>query len=515
LVSDAPRLAAVRLAHDENLEALKNKKEAARNLEEVVSLEHEIREEKKEVERIDSRLSGVVKATVRLTRVALALGLIMFLASTFGLFNLLGVDDYFQKLSYNYIRFERLGGRSFGDDQIRIILVDPNTRVDGFPHPAETRREDRPYHAELIDALARAGASVVAIDIFLAQDPEGDKKTAGDEKLATSINEAAQKGTQVIMGTKGFNDTGGPLTPVPEALRETLKDRLGNVESAYVAAGFRPAIRAVKLGDEITRGPLHQTSDQGVSVAPSFVLQAIRQFRRQPGSPPAGAFFNKADNTVRLVDGHNVLSIPVDDEDMLYSFGVPDFDRLKTEFARVSSTYQEVYTKRHDPSALLDFRGKLVLIGYQVEDDMHYVNGVRRMPGVEIQAAVASNILQGVHLKNLSGLNNFLVILIMIALGLALQSSRLRRFCIELPFESRVVRKFITIPLPLLIVTLIYLAGIYLIYSQTSWVIETPYHIAALFFSYWIGGLLRQKSHLFARSPTLQPQDRKDVIANA
>lgn len=507
LLSEAPRLRAVKDAHDETLKTLETKKGAAGTLEEVAELEDEIQQERREVETINSHLSGVVKATIRITRTALALSLIVLLASTFGLFNVVGIDDYFQKLSYNYLRSERLGNRSFGDDQIRVILVDQNTRVEGFP--SSSRIDDRPYHAELINALAQAGARVVALDIFL------NGTSDWDQKLATAIAQASQSGTQVIIGTNGVESTGEPSTPVPEMLREPLKDRLGNIRSVPEQAGYRRIVRAVSLGEEITSGPRQQISDQGLSIAPSFVLEAIRQFRRRPDNPPATPFFNNADNTIRLVDKQTVFSIPVDSEDLAYYFGVPDVDRLKTEFDRVSSTYQSVYGQRNNPEALREFRGKLVMIGYEAED-MHYVNGVRQIPGVQIQAAVASNILQGVHLKHLSGLKNYLVILMMVALGWALQSSRLRRFSISLPFESRVLKKLITIPLPLMIVTLLYLVAIYLIYSRTLWVVDMTYHIAALFFSYWAAGWLRQtRSQAFASSPTAQTSERKDVIGHA
>jgi CHASE2 domain-containing sensor protein len=508
LVSEAPRLRAVKDAHDETLKTLETRKGAAGTFEEAVELEHEIQQERREVETINSHLSGVVKATMRITRTALALSLIVLLASTFGLFNVVGIDDYFQKLSYNYLRSERLGGRSFGDDQIRVILVDKNTRIGSFPNPKTS--DDRPYHAEMIDALAQAGASVVALDIF----PE--ESTPSDEKLATAITQASQKGTQVIMGTVGVYPTGEPRTRVPETLQEPLRDKLGNIESAYIAAGFRPAVRAVKLGDAISEGPRQQTSAQGRSVAPSFVIEAIRQFKRQPRSQPPSVFFNENDNTVRLVDKDTVFPIPVDGEGMLYYFGVPDFDKLSNEFARVTSIYQDIYPKRDDPKVQEAFRGKIVMIGYEVDRDMHYVNGVRRMPGVQIQAAVASNILQRVHLRSLSTLQNFLVILMMVALGWILQTSRLRRFSIKLPFESRVLKKLITIPLPLMIVTLLYLAAIYLIYSRTSWVVGMTYHIAALFFSYWTASLLREtRANSFASLPPAPSLDRKDVIEHA
>jgi hypothetical protein len=80
----------------------------------------------------------------------------------------------------------------------------------------------------------------------------------------------------------------------------------------------------------------------------------------------------------------------------------------------------------------------------------------------------------------------------MVLLGLALHSRKLRRFSIELPFGSPVLKKLFAIPLHLILVTFLYLAVIYFIYRKTSWVIDITSHIAALVLSYWIAAFLLQ-----------------------
>ncbi len=485
LASDAPRLTALKEVREKNIEVVKQKKQQAGTVDEANTLSKELDEERSEVEKLNKRLSGVVGATLKISRVAITLGLLIFLASTFGLFNLIGIDDFFQRVSSNYLRGEVLGGRSFADDQIRIIMVDKDKQVEGFPN--QKRSDDRAFHAQMIDALARAGASVVALDVY----PNGP--SPWDGPLADSIKRAEQGGTHVILGTKGVNVAGEPLTEIPGVLREVLPDKIGNVESGLILAGFRPAMRAVALGSEISEGPRAQPSGRGAAIAPSFVLQTIRYFNLPPNARPAELSFDRENQTIQLSpDGDHVArSIPVNDNDLLYYFSPANDSILQG----VRRSYQGLYARRKEPAALQEFRGKIVIIGYETADDLHYVNGVRQMAGPEIQACVASNILQGISIRRLSKLQNALIILLMGGIGLILQTKPLRRFSIELPFESPVLRKIITIPLPLIVVLLLYLTAIYFIYSRTNWEIDMTYHIAALFVFYWFGNVLHENRH--------------------
>ena len=497
LASDAPRLTALKEAREKNIEIVEEKQRLATTYEEANALNRELEHEKFQVEQIDRRLSGVVAATLKISRAALALGLVIFLNSTFGLFNLAGIDDFFQRVSSNYLRGELLGGRSFADDQIRVIMVDRNKRIGGFP--SQKRSDDRAYHAEMIDALAQAGASVVAIDIY----PNGP--SPADEALASAINRAEQAGTHVIMGTKGVTESGEPLTEIPQVLRQALSDKIGNVQTGLILAGFRPAMKALALGTEITAG------DQANLVTPSFVLQVIRHFNLPANTRAASVSFDREHRTIRLLphDGSPARSIPVNDDDLFYYFSPASEDILRG----VRRSYQDVYARRTEPNGLQEFRRKIVMIGYDIDTDLHYVNGVRQMPGVEIQACVASNILQGISLRHLSTLQNGLIILLMTVIGLVLQTRPLRRFSIQLPFESPVLRKLITIPVPLLVVLFLYLVVIYFIYSRTNWEIEMTYHVAALFLSYWVGNLIHEKrDSLASLIQKLKPPKSEEVV---
>jgi CHASE2 domain-containing sensor protein len=474
LVSEAPRLTALKEIREKNIEAVERKKQEANTSAEYDTLHKELEEERRELAQLEMRLRGVVGASLKLSRTALALALLVFLASTFGLFNLIGIDDYFQQASSNYLRGELLGGRAFADDQVRIILFEEGRPVvEGRP-PNAQRSDDRAFHAEMIDALAKAGASVVALDIY----PSAE--TPWDTILANSIKRAEQSGTHVIMGTLGVSESGEPQTIIPEKLREALTNKIGNLETARILAGFRPATRAVVLGDKITRS---QPDESGTALFPSLVLQAIRYFNLPANAQPPDLFFDR-NNKINLTANNKVVrSITVNDDNLDYYFSPANEEILKG----VRQSYQDVYARRNQRDGLNDFRGKIVMIGYDSPEDVHYVNGSRQMPGVEIQACVVSNVLQGISIRRLSWWQNGLIILLLSGIGFALQSKPLRGFSLQLPFESPVLRRLITIPLPLIVVLVTYLTVIYFVYSRSNWEIEMTYHVVALLLSYVLG----------------------------
>jgi CHASE2 domain-containing sensor protein len=506
LASDAPRLTALKEAREKNIEVVEQKKQQAATVDEVGILDSELAYEKSEVERLDKRLSAVPLATQKISRAALVSGFAIVLFVTLFLINFVGVDELFQRAASNYLRGELLGGRSFADDQIRLIVVDKKKEVDGFPH--SHRSDDRANHAEMIDALTKAGASVVAIDIF----PNGPSQW--DATLANSIKRAELAGTHVIMGTNGVTTSGQPESEIPESLLEAMPNKIGNLQSGLILAGLRPALRGVALGNEITTGPDAQLSQGDVPLFPSFALQTIRYFHLPANARPADVFFDRENRIIRLpgIGEHLPRPIRVNNDDLLYYFTPADESILQG----VRRSYQEIYANRNNLDRLQEFRGKIVMIGYDIGADLFYVNGSRQMPGVEIQACVVSNILQGIETRRLSMLLNILIFLLMIGIGLLLQTNRLQQFSIHFPFESPVYRKLITLPILLIVVLLLYLTVIYFIYRRTDLELDVPYQIAALFISYWFGNVLHEKGHwIRGLIQKLRPDAREEVVERA
>jgi CHASE2 domain-containing sensor protein len=484
---DLPRLKAVKEARKENLSALKEDLRKQDSAAEAEKVEYKILHERKKLSQVEGRIRAAVRASRRLTGATLALSLFLFAASIYGLLNVFGLDDRLENISTAVARNPAAG--PFGDDQLRTVLVAEQTKVEGFP--SENRRDDRHYHAKLIDALAAAGAKVVAFDIHFVKDEEHGYDTEWDHELAEAVWRAAANGTEVIFGVDGVNEDGEPKEPLPGELREVLRDRWGDIQTGEEWAGFRPAYRSVVLADRITEGPKREDArGVGVAVAPSFILQALRRFKAAtPSRPPEPVFFPEQ-KLVRLLDagGQSALDIPVINEDASFQIDFPSEEALRG----VRHTYQEVYGRREDLNYLRNnFAGKLVLVGY-TDNDTHYVTGVRRIAGTEIQAAAISNIIRGEYLQNLPGVWNLLVIVFMVLVGLLLNTKAGQHLGLRLQLEHDVMRKNLLVPVTLLAVTCLYLVALYFVYHRTPYVLTITYHLAALFISYWLGRLIRE-----------------------
>lgn len=476
-VNESSRWQAVRQARLQEREILKDEVRREADLEKRQELMNAIVYENLEIGELDKRLSGVVKATFQITAFSVAVSLVLLVASFYGLLNIAGAQDLMESGFSALLRTS--GSRAFGNDQIRIILVDENSHVGEFPHTNII--QDRQNHAELITALSRAGAKVVALDFDFKNESE-----QWDSKLAEAIQAASDQGTQVVIGVDGVNARGEPEFAIPPTLSPILKDNWGNITSAVEQAGFRQIIYGVVLGDEISAGPLQNHSDQGVSISPSFMLQVLRQFRRNDVSPQP--FFDSARQTLKLVDQQNrvVQAIPVVGDEMSFDITYPSEDTL----SKVRLTYQEVYSRRDDLSFLRNnFAGRIVIVGYR-QGDLHLISGGgRQMYGSEIQASALSNIFQKIYRKRLSTAYDFSIMLAMALLGFVAQTKG-RRLRFEVPFRMPALRKMVRIPVLLSIITILYLGVIFLIYSGTPYVISTTYHLAALFTGYWGTSLL-------------------------
>jgi CHASE2 domain-containing sensor protein len=124
-----------------------------------------------------------------------------------------------------------------------------------------------------------------------------------------------------------------------------------------------------------------------------------------------------------------------------------------------------------------------------VEQDRHFVSGTRQSYGVEIQANVISNILQGIYARKVPWGINLLVILLMVLLGFLLRSRFGQKLSIAIGFESPTLNRMLKIPVGLLSVTILYFVVIYFVYSRSSYVVDMTPHIVTLFLAYWFYGL--------------------------
>lgn len=392
-------------------------------------------------------------------------GFVLFLA-WLKLFNVVGIEDYVQ-----YQMISHLGtqlDKRFAVKDISIIWVDENTQ----PTPPSGKAEGghRKYHAELIEALSLAGAKVVVLDLWF------DRDSPEDENLAKAIAQAEARGTVVLMG---LDPRVGESQYIPRAFRTLQKDRRRTIYGNPPVGATN--IWPVKLAE-------HATADSGYlrdqPVVPALVLEAAQRFMSRDRQ--VNYFYNPAHDEIRVRDNNGQImeSIPVSDALFFLVQMVGNQEEGEVSF------YHDVYPELKNPDYLSKFNNKIVFVGYQAGDSYQTASGKRY--GVEVLANAVSNILLKIYIKPPPLVFHYLIIVVMIFVGalLPLRFSEWTSytFPVKLPLVGN-----LPIPIALLVVTVFYIFIAILAYKFGRTLFNMAYHIAALFLSYFLVGVLRSR----------------------
>jgi CHASE2 domain-containing sensor protein len=397
----------------------------------------------------------------------LLLSVIVLLFAWLRFFNVVGIDDYVQDQLIS--RLDTKLDKRFDVKDISLILVDENAQP--TPPSGKADSSHRKYHAELIEALSQAGAKVVVFDMWF------DRDSPDDENLAKAIAQAEERGTVVLMG---LNPQVGEAQYIPRAFRTLRKDR-----RRFTYAGEpigATSIWPVKLAEHAMDGSDWEPRDQ--PVVPSLILEATQQFISRDRQ--ANYFYNPLDREIRVRDnqGQVIESIPVTEGlDFLVQM-VGNQEEGDVTF------YHDVYAALGNPDYLTKFSNKIVLIGYQAGDSFQTASGKRY--GVEAIANAISNIFLQIYIKPPSLVYHYLIILLMISLGALLPLRFSEWTSYTFPVKLPVVGN-LPIPIALLVVTVFYIFIAILAYKQGRTLFNMPYHIAALFLSYFLVRAVRAR----------------------
>ncbi len=468
------RLKEVKKIHQENIDLLHELRKDS-TAEGAQAADEEIEEEQRSIAGIDRRIWGWYKTA------ALAVAsLLIFFASFVGLFDVVGLDEFLETKFIAHM--DSFVDKKFDHQNVRLVLADE----DGNDKLGKPKADEdwRGYSAEMIKGLSEAGARVVAFDVIFG------KSTTNDGLLAEAINGAAERGTLVIAG-KDIDEDGVVKLDVTDVVKNALKERWGNVRVGGESR-WTHLVRTYRLAQKEGSGSSATDEQTELAIVPSLALQAIIQFH--PQSQLIKPYFNADENEIRLREGgpqgRIVRAIPVND-DISFAFDLADRDHLSEATRPYSDTLR--YAQLNDTNNLREFQGKIVLIGYRTEE-LREVSSTDKRFGVEVQANVVSNILQEVYIRSLSTFYDFFIITLMAAIGALLQTLLRGQMRVKIPLKvSGFINKDVEIPVPLVAVTIIYLLSAFLIFKYNRIVLGMAYHIAALFFTYWLVGLTRGK----------------------
>ncbi len=463
------RLQDVKKTCEINIAALKTAEEgaAAKDVEEEMA--DRIQEEKKNLADVQTRIRRHYKTAGAF----LLSSLVVAFASYVGLLDVFKLDYMVER---KFAQYMDSFGRGKGSPEVVLILARENPEENGGLGKMD--RKWRQYHAVLIKGLAEAGAKAIVLDLRFVSETEWD------DQLGKAIVAAAP--TPVIIGAGEFSIANGePVPNISPALGKIFGD--SKMRSRWGIVEGEPELRKLKLAQRVAADA--PAFLEQITLVPSLALQTIIQIEARNRGKEINAVLNSGADRILLVDSNDgvIKSIAVDKE-LDFAIDIVEPKGLQRR------SYHDVYEacKKNAPD-LSQFRGKIVLIGAETSEDAYDISSTERRYGIELQASAISNMLEGDYIKSLPTPYQCLMILLMGAVGVLMQTrfKRWTRYTVPL-----VPPKFIDLPLKvpvvLLAIILVYLFVVFVVYKQYRLVLDIEYTLASLILTYVTIGTLRK-----------------------
>ncbi|HWT01992.1 MAG TPA: CHAT domain-containing protein [Pyrinomonadaceae bacterium] len=542
-VKEAHTMVEVAKAHDYNAAALEEEKRLS-TPEEAAQLDLRIQDETKSAQLAKQKVRQWRRRAI-LTSVVLASLLLSILVVNI-LEGVLNLDDFFETrfVALMDSRIEK----PFSDD-VRLIMIDEGDNGDvlGTFDPRDRANNPakwRMNYAKLIRDLADAKAKVVAFDIyFLKADNVSAKEASANRCLAEAIAYARARQTEVIFGVEA-DDRGKVEAKMPAEIEQALDGSWGDIKNLD-QRDFTDLTRAAYLGKKLTGDSAGGCVGMESRVLPSLPLLAVMKAggprqasaycsgeeRQKTGAwkQPVRACLDEDAQQLNLrdADGQLVKQIPLRHNirpEPLPTYFKLDLARVgQLESANVTQHISALYSPSEagaawdpcptsaphtDPWKLRnpnEYAGRIVVVGVQrlapcgQGEDVFCLTGSNDNTresiryGAELQANILSNLLTCVYIFPVSVGWNLFITSLMIALGMLTQLRFRSWLRWRLPFDVPLFNKRPQISFLLPGLAVLYFVVAFVAYKQWRVLFsDLPFHLVALFISYWLTGIARK-----------------------
>ena len=361
------------------------------------------------------------------------------------------------------------------------LLIVPVTK-ESIAHLKKTGFDSswRQQHAQLIRKLADAGASVISFDLFFK------RPSKFDAKLMQAIAYAEQKGTAVIAGIGRAEDIDlfpqfyKPLHSAQHVGSLCIGDKKGYA--------FIMPLWTKKMGTEqawpslalATWSAYQQKNQKFLSPLQHTIFKSGSQFKS--GSRRAKPESITVYGVNIYTDEHPECNF-IDPQDQVAELIIDLSPLEQLHNPAVRMPYHQVLDSSKNELTKI-VKDRIILIGTETEKD--WVNNVFRglspsenRSGLELQADALNTLLQGISIRPLGIVGEFLLIILMGAIGSLLV------YC--LPLQRRYWR------IGLLLVSIIaYLSIALNVYINHRILLNMLYHISVLLLAYYIAVKLKR-----------------------
>jgi CHASE2 domain-containing sensor protein len=437
--------------------------------------------------RRDGWLKRTLKQNGRNVLAILVAPLMIFGAYSFQLLNVGGISDW---ISRHYFSLVSHTAKRMMRDDIRLVYISEKDPELGDFTTDLVRERARRKHADLVRSLEKAGASIVAFDLYFKTPMQDPIAQAGTADFVSAVKEINARGkTRVIVGhTSDLGQTLVSSLPQEtwgdvEVVDEESKDEQRMVENAIVVLK-----QGLKTGDGI----------QEVLSVPVPMALKVAMSKMAGGSDTITVGTDAERREVVLYQNGNALRRFRTKMDLctrpevdckfdnsrfqwqskaLMPFAMSYFD----EAARIP--YQTALKTSSQGS---DFRGKIVFVGAETSEEKRSARGTipsSGLYGYEVQAGITSDLLSDSWLRRLTPVGEFLALYVF-AIVTVLARRFLPKTDVEVDTHFVGTRK---LPAGLLILIVVYAVAAVIAYSKQNLLLEPGYDVAVIGLVYfWV-----------------------------
>jgi beta-lactam-binding protein with PASTA domain/CHASE2 domain-containing sensor protein len=396
-----------------------------------------------------------VRLRNRALAAVLAVGLVMSLLASLQVFDRLPPEWKLE--SYTAWLGDAFRDKPFRSDSIALVATGESINFSW-----------RPRHASVINQLADAGAKVVAMDMLFQTD-----HTEYEPLLVAAVRRARERGTAVVVAVGNLQDS-------EPNLLAGLRGVVTSWGLACLGQKWVGAMSTVPLVTDKSGSPANVR-------LPALSLAAVLAYRgetlwrivdtQDPGALGGAAALDARTGQLRHVEFSDVERVVWSTSKCTIiapgdTVGTRIIDQTSLpEIRKHLLRYEDVEAGRFDRSLVA---GRIVVVGSSRES-FGALSGLihQARSGMELHADAINTVLSGVTIRPLNGGWQFVITLVMAAIGAALQ------------YYDPGPKTRVTVLIAALVT---YLAGNVWLYVSRQAVLNTLFQVGALFLTYRIVG---------------------------
>lgn len=423
-------------------------------------IEEDLSQAKEELARLNQRF----KLRNQCIGIASVTFILMIFLSWVSLFDFVRWDTNIE--SYTIWLGDLFTEKNFSD---KIVIVPIKKETEKMLNKSFDRswRQD---HAVLIEKMSKAGARVIAFDMYF------NEASDFDQVLIDAIGIAKKRNTTVILG---YRELEGDRPVIVPSLRKIIP-ALGIVCHGEKLGYARTAPLVISKDNQTPLPSLALAifmADRGVNgIKVDWDNQFIYSLDTKADALKKLKYSERTESA-KLQKGCPVIDKGDDVADLLLGLSsLPVLRDPSRNFA-----YEKVKTAT-DLELNRQFMNKIVIVGVEKEEELFSVHADPKHEyyGLELHAEALNNLLQGKTIQSLDVKGQLLIMVVLSFLGAFIKYWEL---CGQINKPTLV----------LLIILIVYLVITVFIYSQYRVLLNTLYHIVALLFAYWATGKIAQK----------------------